>query len=84
MKNHRKHVSAALAAAAALAGIIPAGCGRNCADAAKLGDFEYSQNNHENASRHYRRALEIDPGCGGGSVAERLKEIEAASAKPRP
>jgi hypothetical protein len=51
-----------------------AGCGKNCGDEARLGDFEYSQNNYPNALRHYEKALKTDPQCGEGRVKEKLEE----------
>ncbi len=52
-----------LAAAAILA--VFAGCGGNCAESVRLGDFERSQGNLEKALRHYERALETDAQCAG-------------------
>jgi len=46
---------AAFLACAGLA-LFVIGCGENCADAARMGDFEFSQGNYENAIRQYQRA----------------------------
>jgi predicted TPR repeat methyltransferase len=61
--------------AALLAGALAlAGCGQNCADAARMGDFEASQNNFANAAKNYEKALKINPSCGEGSVKTKLED----------
>lgn len=64
---------AALAAVTGAA-LLLAGCARNCGDEARLGDFEYSQNNFANAARHYENALKVDAACGDGRVKEKLED----------
>ena len=61
----RAAVAAALAAGAA-------GCGQDCREAARMGDFEFSQGNYPNAIKLYEKALRSDPNCG--SVEEKLLE----------
>ncbi len=62
-----------LAGLTALAGF--AGCGQDCFEAKRLGDFEFSQGNYPNAIRHYERALQADSACAG--VKERLEDARA-------
>ncbi len=55
-----------------LAGWLLTACGGNCAESVRLGDFERSQGNMENALRHYEQALAQDPKCTG--VDARIQE----------
>ncbi|HLP40419.1 MAG TPA: hypothetical protein VK465_02830 [Fibrobacteria bacterium] len=48
------------------------GCGQDCLELKRMGDFEYSQGNYANAIRHYERALAADSACAG--VGEKLQE----------
>lgn len=65
-----------MAAAAALAVLaLGTGCGEDCLELKRLGDFEYSQGNYPNAIRHYERALAADTACSG--VKEKLEEARS-------
>ena len=44
-------------------GVVVAGCGKDCREAVRLGDFEYSQGNYANAAERYVQALRDDPKC---------------------
>lgn len=52
-----------------------AGCGQDCFESKRLGDFEFSQGNYPNAIRHYEKALKADSACAG--VKERLEDARA-------
>lgn len=56
-----------------------AGCKEDCAPAAKLGDFEFTQGNYENAVKQYEKALRADPKCYNveGKLAEARKKVSA-------
>jgi tetratricopeptide (TPR) repeat protein len=47
----------------AVLGLALAGCGQDCREPVRLGDFEYSQGNYANAVKRYEQALRIDPKC---------------------
>jgi hypothetical protein len=53
-------------------GMFAAGCGQDCFEHKRLGDFEFSQGNYANAIRHYERALAADSACAG--VREKLED----------
>jgi len=56
-------------------------CKQDCSDLARMGDFEMSQGNVENAIRNYEKALKADPACG--VVADKLAEAKRKlAAKP--
>jgi hypothetical protein len=63
-----------LLAVSALAGWMILGCGEDCSQAARLGDFEFSQGNYPNAVRQYEKALRADAECG--VVADKLAEAK--------
>ena len=65
LRNWRVLAAAALAAGAA-------GCGQDCREPARMGDFEFSQGNYPNAVKLYEKALRADPDCG--TVGEKLLE----------
>lgn len=56
----------------AAGGLLAAGCGQDCFEHKRLGDFEFSQGNYANAIRHYERALDADSACAG--VKEKLED----------
>ena len=64
--------------AALLAGLLLWGCREDCSEAARQGDFEYSQRNYPNAIKHYEQALRIDAKCG--VVADKLAEAKRKAA----
>jgi hypothetical protein len=51
------------------------GCGQDCLESRRMGDFEFSQGNYANAVKHYKRALEADTACAG--VKAKLTDAEA-------
>ncbi|MEO7776936.1 MAG: hypothetical protein ABIY63_05355 [Fibrobacteria bacterium] len=55
-------------------------CREDCSQAARLGDFEFSQGNYPNAIRHYEKALRIDAKCG--VVADKLAEAKRKASPP--
>jgi hypothetical protein len=63
-----------------LAAALSAGCGQDCFESKRMGDFEYGQGNYRNAIRHYLKALEADPACAG--VKQKLEEAKAREAGP--
>jgi hypothetical protein len=67
---------AALLAIAVLLG----GCKQDCSQAARMGDFEFSQGNYENAVKQYEKALRLDPKCG--VVGDKLAEAKRKAAAP--
>jgi hypothetical protein len=66
----------ALGAAWGLAAL--AGCGKDCREAVRLGDFEYSQGNYANAAKRYEQALRDDPKCY--NVEAKLKDARGRAA----
>lgn len=63
----------------ATAGILAlTACKQDCGEAARMGDFEYSQGNFTNAVRHYEKALKIDANCG--IVAQKLADAKRKEA----
>ena len=50
------------------------GCKQDCSEPARMGDFEMSQGNVENAIRNYEKALKADPACG--VVADKLADAK--------
>jgi lipopolysaccharide biosynthesis regulator YciM len=62
------------AAAILAAGLLLAGCKEDCSQAARMGDFEFSQGNYANAVRQYETALRADAKCG--VVGEKLAEAK--------
>lgn len=62
----------AVLAAGAVWVCLAMGCKKDCGAAMRLGDFEYSQGNYENAVKRYEQALRDDPGCYNveGKLAE--------------
>jgi lipopolysaccharide biosynthesis regulator YciM len=61
-----------LCAVAAVWGLAMAGCKKDCREAVRLGDFEFSQGNYANAAKRYEQALRQDPGCYNADA--KLKE----------
>lgn len=59
----------------AAAALLLAGCGQDCLELKRMGDFEYSQGNYPNAIRKYEQALKADPACAG--VTDKLAEAKA-------
>lgn len=51
------------------------GCGQDCFESKRMGDFEFSQGNYVNAVKHYKKALAADTACAG--VKEKLADAEA-------
>jgi hypothetical protein len=70
-KALRKTGSRILTVLPALA-MVAAGCGQDCFEHKRMGDFEFSQGNYANAIRHYERALAADSACAG--VKEKLED----------
>ena len=66
------------AAAGTLMAALLAGCGQDCFEAKRMGDFEYSPGNYANAIKHYLKSLEADPACAG--VKEKLEEARSREA----
>lgn len=65
--------------AAGMAGLLAlAACKQDCSEAARMGDFEYSQGNFTNAVRHYEKALKADANCG--IVAQKLADAKRREA----
>lgn len=60
---------------AAISAAFLLGCGQDCLELKRMGDFEYSQGNYANAIRKYEQALKADPACAG--VTEKLGEAKA-------
>lgn len=52
--------------------VLAAGCGQDCFEHKRMGDFEFTQGNYTNAIRHYERAMAADSACAG--VKEKLEE----------
>jgi tetratricopeptide (TPR) repeat protein len=52
-----------LLALGAASGMAITGCGKDCRESVRLGDFEYSQGNYANAAKRYEQALRDDPKC---------------------
>ena len=48
---------------AAVSGLAFTGCGKDCRESVRLGDFEFSQGNYANAAKRYEQALRADPKC---------------------
>lgn len=67
-----------LGALAAACGLALAGCGKDCREAVRLGDFELSQGNYANAVKRYEQALREDPKCY--NVDAKLKEARERAA----
>jgi hypothetical protein len=61
-----------LGAWAAVLGMAMAGCGKDCRETVRLGDFELSQGNYANAVKRYEQALRDDPKCYNAEA--KLKE----------
>lgn len=66
------------AAAASMAAALLTGCGQDCFESKRMGDFEYSQGNYANAIKHYLKAQEADSACAG--VKEKLEEARSREA----
>lgn len=64
-----------LIAGLGLAAALLGGCGQDCFESKRMGDFEYGQGNYRNAIRHYLKSLEADPACAG--VKQKLEEAKA-------
>ncbi|MDB5047684.1 MAG: hypothetical protein JWO30_755 [Fibrobacteres bacterium] len=60
--------------------LLLAGCKEDCSQAARMGDFEFSQGNYANAIRQYEKALRADAKCGvvGEKLAEAKRKASAA------
>ena len=56
-----------------LVGLV--GCKRDCREAVRLGDFEYSQNNYARAEKLYKEAWMTDS-VSCADVAERLENLK--------
>jgi hypothetical protein len=54
-------------------------CQEDCSQAARMGDFEFSQGNYENAIKHYEKALKVNAKCG--VVGEKLAEAKRKAAQ---
>lgn len=52
--------------------LLGAGCGQDCLELKRMGDFEFSQGNYPNAIRKYEQALAADSACAG--VGAKLAE----------
>ena len=58
---------------APLFAVLTAGCGNDCREAARLGEFELTQGNYERAVLQFEKAWKMDSlGCPG--VKERLRQ----------
>ena len=60
-------------------GLALAGCKKDCGETVRLGDFEYSQRNYENAAKRYDQALREDPNCY--NVEAKLAEARRRAAE---
>ena len=58
--------------------IALAGCKKDCGEAKKMGDFEFSQGNYANAVKRYEQALNADPNCY--NVEGKLEEARRKAA----
>ncbi|GEM_PF-2099582 len=69
---------AALAVAFVLS-LSLAACKEDCSEAARMGDFEFSQGNYVNAVKQYEKALRADAKCGvvGEKLAEAKRKVAA-------
>ena len=70
----RKAVVTGFAALAMVAATGITACKEDCAPAARLGDFEFSQGNYVNAVKQYEKALRADAKCG--NTGEKLAEAK--------
>jgi hypothetical protein len=80
-KAGRPGTGLSLGAGAAMAlawGLAMAGCGKDCREAVRLGDFEFSQGNYVNAAKRYEQALREDPKCY--NVEGKLKDARDRAA----
>jgi hypothetical protein len=77
-RERRRRVWPLLGAWAAAWGLASAGCGKDCREAVRLGDFEFSQGNYANAAKRYEQALRDDPKCY--NVEAKLKEAREREA----
>lgn len=48
--------------------LLAIGCGQDCLELKRMGDFEFSQGNYPNAIRKYEQALAADSACAGVSA----------------
>ena len=56
-------------------GLLLAGCGKkDCREAVRLGDFEYSQNNYKRAEKLYKEAWATDS-VACADVTDRMENI---------
>jgi hypothetical protein len=62
-------------------GIAMAGCGQDCRETVRLGDFEFSQGNYANAAKRYEQALREDPKCYNVDAKLRDARDRAAARK---
>jgi hypothetical protein len=71
----RKRALTATLAGLVLAGVTGlAACKEDCSQAARMGDFEFSQGNYANAVKQYEKALRADAKCG--TAGEKLAEAK--------
>ncbi len=76
LKKHCRAYPLTLAIIISLFSLGLNGCGKDCSEEAKMGDFEFSQGNFKNAVKHYERALKIASPCG-----KVLEKMESAKLK---
>jgi hypothetical protein len=53
---------------------VVSACREDCAESARMGDFEFSQGNYVNAIRHYEHAISVEANCG--VVKDKLAEAK--------
>ncbi len=58
-----------------LVSLLLGGCGDDCQESMRLGEFELSQNNYERALAHFKRAWAEDS-IGCSRVQERIKQVQ--------